>query len=71
MFFEINLFCTAVCVLMLENDDDDDDDDDEEEEVVMTMIKEALLPKSMSRRAALAPSTRIFFAGPWSASYMK
>lgn len=28
------------------------------------------VPKSMSRRAALAPSTRMFFGGPWSASYM-
>lgn len=28
------------------------------------------VPKSMSRRAALAPSTRMFFGVPWSASYM-
>ncbi len=28
-------------------------------------------PKSMSSKAALAPSTRIFFEGPCSASYMK
>lgn len=29
------------------------------------------LPKSISRSAALAPSTRIFFGVPWSASYIK